>query len=150
MPMIEWSDEFTMGVEVIDTDHKRLLGLLNALHNSVEAGDARDVIAKVLDELVFYIGYHFACEEELFLRTAYPGSDKHMRQHQALTSAIQEIVAEFHKQTLDGLPRQVLEFLRNWLYEHILRSDRAFSTYYKALRAQSTPKAYPAGVVPPQ
>jgi hemerythrin len=134
MPLMEWSDDFSVGVGVIDADHKRLLGLLNELHDAVQAGDAHEVLAKVLDELVLYVGYHFAHEEELFLRTDYPGSEKHHRQHQALTSAVQEIVADFHRQAMSTLPQQVLEFLKNWLYEHILRSDQAFGAYYKALK----------------
>ena len=69
MPFAEWSDEFSVGVEKIDRDHKRLLALLNELHDALEAGERPEVTGKVLDGLVLYVGYHFAHEEALFLRT---------------------------------------------------------------------------------
>ena len=135
-----------MGVEEIDREHKRLLGLLNELHDAVHAGDAREVLGKVLDELMLYVGYHFAHEEELFLRTNYPGNERHRRQHRALTITVKEVREDFQLSGSEGLPVQVLEFLKTWLFEHIMGSDRAFGMYYNAWEAgagAATPEACP-------
>jgi hemerythrin-like metal-binding protein len=150
MPFAEWTAEFSVGVDEIDSDHKRLLALLNELHDAVKAGAGSEVLGKVLDGLMLYVGYHFAHEEELFLRTDYPGSARHLRQHQALTITVKEIQEDFQLDNSDALPTQVLEFLKNWLYEHILGSDRAFGVYLKAHPASLEYHAGPAQTGAPQ
>jgi hemerythrin len=141
VPFVEWTDEFSVGIDEIDHDHQRLLELLNDLYDALEADAGREIVGNVLEGLVFYVSYHFAHEEGLFLRTNYPGYKGHRRQHQALRVTIKEIQEGFQLGETDGLPQQVLEFLKNWLYEHILRSDRAFSAYLSANGSRIQPQA---------
>lgn len=141
MPFAEWSDEFSVGVEEIDREHKRLLALVNDLHDAVQAGSAHEVLGKVMEELLFYVGYHFAHEEELFLRTNYPDFERHRLQHRALTITVKEIYEDFQLSDSEALPRQVLQFLKNWLYEHIMGPDQAFGVYYNACLARPGPQA---------
>jgi hemerythrin-like metal-binding protein len=150
MPFAEWTAEFSVGVDEIDRDHRRLLDLLNELHDAVKAGDGHEVLGKVLDGLTLYVGYHFAHEEELFLRTDYPGAEGHLRQHRALTITVKEIQDDFELDNSDTLPAQVLEFLKNWLCDHILGADRAFGIYLKSHPAALEHDAGPADVAPPQ
>jgi hemerythrin len=150
MPFSEWSDEFSVGVDEIDREHKRLLGVLNDLHDAVQAGEAREVLGKVMDELLLYVAYHFAHEEELFLRTDYPGFERHRLQHRALTITVKEIYEDFQLSDSEALPRQVLLFLKHWLYDHIMGSDRAFGVYYNACQAQRRPEASPVQAMAPQ
>ncbi len=150
MPFAEWSKEFSVGVEEIDGDHRRLLELLNQLHDAASSGDGSEVLGRVLDGLMLYVGYHFAHEEALFLRTNYPGYERHRRQHQALTITVKEIRDDFQLGGSDALPRQVLEFLKNWLYEHIMGSDRAFGVYFNAHQAALESQAGQAAEAPPQ
>jgi len=134
MRFVEWSEEFSVGIEAIDRDHRRLLELLNELHEAVETGGGREVLGKVLDGLILYVSYHFAHEEGLFLRTKYPGYAKHRQAHLALRNTVTEIHAEFQSGSREVLPQQVLEFLKTWLFQHIMVADRAFSEYLAANR----------------
>jgi hemerythrin len=145
MPFAEWSDEFSVGVEEIDDDHKRLLRLLNELQTAVEAGERREVLGKVLDGLLHYVSYHFAHEEELFLRTNYPGYKAHERKHRALTDTAHAIREDFQLSASMALPPQVLEFLKNWLCEDILGADRDFGAYFNALQDSLEAQARLAG-----
>jgi hemerythrin len=135
MPFTEWSNEFNVGIEEIDGEHRKLLELLNQLHDAAKTGDGREVLGRVLDGLMHYVDYHFTHEEEFFLRTNYPGYERHRRQHQALTVTVREIRDDFQLGGADALPQQVLDFLKNWLFEHILGSDRAFGVYFNAYQA---------------
>ena len=132
MPFMDWVDEFSVGVEEIDRDHKKLLELLNELHDAVQAGEGREVLGKVLEGLTLYVSYHFSREEVLFLRTDYPDYEKHRKQHLALANTVEEVYEDFHSGMADTLPHQVLDFLKNWLNDHILRADKAFGAYLKA------------------
>ena len=132
MRFVEWSEEFSVGIEAIDRDHRRLLELLNELHDAVETGGGREILGKVLDGLILYVSYHFAHEERLLLRVNYPGYERHRRKHLSFTDTVKEVHEGFQSGASDALPRQVLEFLKNWLYDHILGSDRAYSVYFNA------------------
>jgi hemerythrin len=96
------------------------------------------------------VAYHFAHEEELFLRTGYPGFEWHRLQHRALTITVKEIYEDFQLSDSEALPRQVLLFLKHWLYDHIMGSDRAFGVYYNACQAQPRPEAPPVEASAPQ
>lgn len=134
MAFMEWTDEFSVGIPEIDADHQQLLKLLNDLHEAVETKAGDEVLEKVLDALLLYVSYHFAHEEGLFLRTKYPGYERHRQAHLALRNTVTEIHAEFQSGSREVLPQQVLEFLKTWLFQHIMVADRAFSEYLAANR----------------
>ncbi len=144
MPITKWTDEFSIGVDEIDRDHKRLLELLNDLHDAVEAGASRAILGNALDGVMLYVNYHFAHEEGLLLRMSYPGYEKHRQQHQSLMVTVKEVHESFQSQASDALPRQVPEFLTNWLFEHVLRADRAFSLYIEENSGAPVQQACPA------
>jgi hemerythrin len=150
MPFAEWSNEFSVGVEEIDGDHRRLLELLNELHDAVKAGGGHEALGRVLDGLMHYVDYHFSHEETLFIRTKYPGYERHRQQHRAFTITVKEIQEDFQLGASDALPQQVLEFLKNWLVEHIMGSDRAFGVYFNAHRAALESQAGRAAEAAPQ
>lgn len=139
-PLVEWSDKLSVGVERIDHEHKKLVALLNELHRALQAGTGEGALGGVLDGLIQYASYHFAHEEELFLRSNYPGYEKHLRQHKALTAKVLEIYADFQSGSATVRPEQVLEFLKNWLSQHIMGSDRDFGMYLNANPAALKPE----------
>jgi hemerythrin len=136
MPYAELADKLSVGVAELDDDHETLLALLGDLKQAVETEDANEALSRVLAGLTLYIGFHFAREEELLLRTKYPKYEAHRREHQAFASAVGEIHRDFQERASDALPRQVLEFLENWLFEHSLGADRAAAEYLLAHRAE--------------
>ncbi len=140
MPFVNWSSEFSVGIEEFDDEHKKLLQLINDLYDAVQAGSGRETLGKVLDGLISYVSYHFAHEEEVFQATNYPGTERHRLQHRALTTTVAEIYDDFKLGASTTMPQQVLEFLKNWLYDHILGSDRAFGLYYKSCGIDAEPQ----------
>ncbi len=142
-PLVEWSDALSVGVEQIDNEHKKLVGLLNELHRALQAGMGQGALGGVLDGLYQYTCYHFAHEEILFLGSNYPGYEKHRRQHKNLTAKVLEIYEDFQTGSAEVLPEQVLEFLKTWLSQHILGADRDFGTYLN-----SNPAALKRELVP--
>jgi hemerythrin len=130
--LVEWSDALSVYVEQMNNEHKRLVFLLNELYGAVQMGAGQAALGGVLNGLILYASYHFSHEEDLFRRSNYPGYEKHLRQHQAFTATVLEVNAEFQSGASAGLPGQVLEFLKDWLSQHIMGSDRAFGVYVKA------------------
>ncbi|MCW2276165.1 bacteriohemerythrin [Rhodoblastus acidophilus] len=134
MPLMTWNEKMSLGVVGIDNQHKKLVGLVNELYDAIQAGKANAVLGRVLDELVAYTESHFRGEEELFSRARYPCSAEHKREHDALTGRVLEIQAKVRAGVQGTLSLEVMNFLKNWLIDHIQGSDRKYVAYLNAAR----------------
>jgi hemerythrin-like metal-binding protein len=132
MPLINWSDKMSVGVASLDEEHKKLVDLLNELHDGIQAGKAYGVLAHVLDALVSYTANHFKHEEELFARTGYPASTEHKREHDHLTGQVMDIQSKLKSGDRETLSYEVVNFLKNWLFNHIQGSDKFYGPYLNA------------------
>lgn len=131
MALITWSDELSVGIDSIDDQHKKLVNMLNALNDGVEKGDADAVLAKIFEGLVVYTAKHFAYEEDLFAKTGYPMSEGHIKEHEALKTQALDLKAKMDEgDFMVGV--EVLAFLKDWLTNHIMKSDAAYSEHLKA------------------
>ena len=52
MPLMTWTQELSVGVKVLDDDHKKLVGMLNRLNEGMQANRGRATLGKIFDELV--------------------------------------------------------------------------------------------------
>lgn len=123
MPMIAWSNQFSVGVQEVDKQHQVLVGILNRLSSALDAQDKDFDSHKVIDEMVQYTVYHFGTEEHLMTQIGYAAKAQHVAEHQAFVHQVGEMVGQLtqgHGPSLEEL----LIFLRDWLISHILHSDR--------------------------
>ena len=128
MPLFEWSQELSVKIKKIDEQHKKLVDLINLLHDSMKEGKGRDVMGKVLTDLAEYTRYHFQTEEMLFEKYAYPGYLPHKREHDNLTDQVNELKAKF-EQGDTVITMELMGFLKTWLNHHILESDQRYSLF---------------------
>jgi hemerythrin len=131
MQFMAWNDKLSMGVKAIDDDHKKLLALANHLYDAIAAERGKLELERVLGELVDYTTFHFAREEELFARTAYPKATEHKKEHDDLTRKVVEIQQRYHAGST-ALTMEVMVFLKDWLFDHILGSDLKVGPHLKA------------------
>lgn len=124
MSLIAWNDRLLVGVPIIDSDHKRLISLLNDLFNAIERGDGRDFVGHVLDELHDYTHGHFAREEALFMKTPYPAAAAHRNEHDRMRAWVAEIEAAWREGTLGAPSLVLISRLKDWLFDHILGVDQ--------------------------
>ena len=129
MPLMTWNEKMSVGVKVLDDDHKRLVALVNELHDALKTGHGKDALGKILDSLVTYTKSHFAREEQFFARTNYPDSAAHKKEHDDLTNQVLLVQAKFNSGASTGLSLQVMNFLRDWLTNHIQGSDKKYGPY---------------------
>jgi len=123
-----WNDKLSVGVKVIDDDHKQLVGLANQLYDAIAAKRGKQELEAILNGLVDYTTFHFTREEELFAKTSYPDAARHKVQHDDLTRQVLQIQARYHAGST-ALTLEVMVFLKDWLYDHILGSDLEFGPY---------------------
>jgi hemerythrin len=135
MPFMVWNDKLSVGVKLIDNDHKKLLGMANHLYDAIAAQRGKQELERILSELVEYTTFHFAREEELFSRTGYPEAARHKIEHDELTTQVLRIQARYHGGS-QALTLEVMIFLKDWLFDHILGSDVRFGPHFNAKGVQ--------------
>lgn len=131
---VNWSDTYSMGIKIIDDQHKGLLNFVNELYNH-STGDEqyeRMYFAEVIQQAVQYVKNHFATEEKLMLGTKFPGYTEHKKAHDAFTIKVINTVRDF-----EAGKRLVLEkfthFLKDWILSHIAVMDKQYSDYFKKI-----------------
>jgi hemerythrin len=132
MPFMEWNPSFSVGVDELDSDHKILIALLNDLYDAVEEGKGLEAVEQTLDGLVVYVSNHFRYEEGLFLHAQYPDYASHKKTHDRLAAEVMDIQTKFKAGPDKTFPHEVLEFLKEWLCQHILVSDKKFGAFLSA------------------
>jgi hemerythrin len=125
----QWSESMSVGLPLIDNDHKALIHLVNRLHEAVSAGDTYDVLDDLLNRLVDYIDIHFTREERVMDACAYPQTIDHKEEHAAFVDYIRSLREQFTADSAAGLAGDLTEYLKDWLNHHILIQDMAYRQY---------------------
>lgn len=125
MSLVEWSDDLSVKVVELDEQHKKLVEILNDLHEAMRAGRARDKLGEILDRLIQYAELHFTAEERYFDQFEYPDADTHKREHQDFVKQITEFKEAFDRGSV-LLSVTVMNFLSDWAKHHIQGVDRSF------------------------
>lgn len=129
MPLMTWNDRMSVGVGVLDNDHKKLVGMVNSLFDEIQAGHGKDAIGKTLDGLINYTVDHFKREEQFFAQTGYPDSPGHKAQHADLAKQVLDVQKKYQSGASATLSLEVMNFLKNWLINHIQGSDKKYGPY---------------------
>lgn len=141
MPLMVWTEDLSVQVEQFDHEHRRLIAMVNSLADSTEHGWSKDVIQKTLEGLADCTRTHFAREEKLFDRYAYPDAAAHKAEHAEFVAKVARFQDKFRKGSIT-LGAEVLGFLSDWLLKHIQGSDREYRWFFDAKGVTQ-----PAGVV---
>lgn len=128
--LFQWSDEFNVGIQEVDEQHKVLVQLLNQLHEAIREHHGKATSREILNRLAEYTRTHFLLEESLMRLTHYPGFEIHKAQHEEL---IQQVVALQDKLDNEGatITFELLHFLKTWLTQHINDSDKRFGQHFQ-------------------
>ncbi len=128
MDIFDWKDEYSVGYREIDDQHKRLFELAGELHAAMAAGKGKAEMSKTLANLVAYTPTHFASEERLMQLNHYPDYVQHKAAHDALTKQVVEFQRDFETGR-SPLTIGLMQFLKDWLREHIGNTDRKIAAF---------------------
>lgn len=126
MAFIEWHQSYSVGVPMFDAQHKRLFSLLNELNEAMSQGKGNAAMGKVLNDLVNYTKSHFSAEEAAMREKKYAGLASHKAEHERLAQKVLKFQQEFSQGKI-GLSVTLLNFLREWLLDHIGGTDKEYS-----------------------
>jgi hemerythrin len=128
MSLFEWNERFSVHIGEVDNQHRKLMEILNRLFDAMKAGKGRGVLDNVLRDLMDYTVYHFGTEERLMSEFNYHAYPMHKNEHIAFTKRVFEFEREFSAGRL-SLSLELFDFLKEWLVEHIAKSDMSLGGY---------------------
>ena len=129
MPLMTWNEKLSVGVKMLDDDHKKLVGMVNQMYDAIGAGHGKDSVGKILDGLVDYTKTHFDHEEQFFAQTGYGETAAHKKEHDDLTKQVLAVQEKYKAGVTSCLSLEVMNFLKNWLVNHIQGSDKKYGPY---------------------
>ncbi len=132
MPILTWTEEYSVGVERIDTEHKKLLDMVNKAYDSAELGeDDQATLAALIADMIDYASYHFETEANLMKEHGFPESSQHILAHGDFTArAVVSGNMPSQEWALD--PITLFRFLADWFTNHVLKTDKELGQFLNA------------------
>jgi len=129
MALINWSENLSVNIKGLDNQHKKLVSVINELHDAMKKGESSKVLSKILFEMAAYTKTHFKSEEELFEKYNYPDKIKHKKEHDMFVQKVDDFMTEYNSGKTN-LSFELMNFLTKWLTNHIQVSDKAYSNFF--------------------
>jgi hemerythrin len=144
----EWQNEWSLGVEIIDRQHRQLAVMLNKIVelylNNGGQTDSEQRSNQLHEQLkIFYekVREHFNNEEDLMLKTNYPGHTEHARDHLMLLAELTHYIRHI-EEGLSNINIGTLGSLKIWFISHIINSDKKFADFLQVHSQDEVTSAY--------
>jgi hemerythrin len=133
--IVSWHSSYSVGIPLIDEQHKELINLTNKLFNSCIQGNesSKIIFMRTIRGTVDYVGYHFSTEEKVMERINYPGLVTHKKEHTDFVKEVLHEVEEF-KSGKKFTPISFVHYLKDWVLTHIAVSDKQMGDYILRLK----------------
>jgi hemerythrin len=122
MSLINWKDEFSVGVPDVDHEHQQLIALINELHEKMLSPDRDVAIEEFLGEIYAQISAHFALEEKIMRERRYDQYEDHKEDHERLLDEIRDIMDEYEENSAFS-DEALANALQVWFTEHFKTRD---------------------------
>jgi hemerythrin-like metal-binding protein len=129
MPFMNWNETLSVNIESIDEQHKKIIGMINELHDYVKQGSNRECMDGALVRLSVYTVKHFIYEESLFKKHGYTFQNEHKKEHDELA----ERVTDLHKKHTiqrEAIGEDLLKFFKDMMCEHITTYDQQYIDFF--------------------
>ncbi len=124
--MIEWSNKYSVGVSVMDEEHKGFIGIINKVIDAKQRNYSQEEVEEILSELVKFAKEHFKNEEAYMSKFEYPDYLLHYNEH--LNFSLHMII--YNNQVINGeykIMDEVYNYLQEWLVHHIQKTDKKYT-----------------------
>ncbi|MBL0711429.1 MAG: bacteriohemerythrin, partial [Colwellia sp.] len=139
MTALIWDEGMSVGIEVIDNDHKQIIAILAKL-TSVKHGKAdTQEIEAIFLELSTCISEHFAIEEALLEQAEYSDIVAHKESHQAFIDNLPKLKQQWLTHDNLATSESITMFLYQWIIHHILIEDLDYVSSLEKFHADGEP-----------
>jgi hemerythrin len=128
MGIFQWTERYAVQVTDFDRQHKSLFRMVNELHEALGRGRGKDVVGKILQQLIEYTATHFAEEEAAMEKNGFPELKSHEAEHRSMTEQILKFQKDFQAGKV-GVATALMLFLQKWLHDHLLETDKKYGPF---------------------
>ncbi len=125
--MYQITEEYLTGIEMIDEEHTHLFELAESVYQLLQEQfmhDKYDQIMTIFEELTEYTKKHFRDEEAYMESIDYEAIFIQKAQHKMFVDKLEEFMAQDIEENQDDRIQEILTFLTDWLFNHILKMDK--------------------------
>ncbi|MCG8544733.1 MAG: bacteriohemerythrin [Alphaproteobacteria bacterium] len=133
MTLIEWRDDFRIGIESVDYEHRQLIDLINELYRSLSEDADKDDISAFLGEVDAKIAAHFALEEREMRDLGYRGYAEHKADHERLLDQIRDVAEAYDANAYADYSDLLAKHLEAWFTEHFRTKDAQLHQFLRNL-----------------
>ena len=94
------NDELSVGVRILDCDHREMVDALFEIQRALTTGEDPRRTGSLLRKLANFSLTHFALEEGMMVATKYPGLARHRLNHQRMVGRMRSLAS---RHRADGL-----------------------------------------------
>jgi hemerythrin len=121
----------SVNIKEIDGQHQKLVDMVNRLHDAMKEGKADDIVMQIVAEMKKYAASHFATEERHMKTHSYPDYPAHKNEHDKFVAKVVQVEKDL-KTGKCAMSMDILNFLSNWLVNHIKGTDKKYSPFLNA------------------
>jgi hemerythrin-like metal-binding domain len=132
---IGWTEDLSVGVQLVDDEHKIWFEKADQLFEAGKKGQAKEFIGQLLNFLDDYTKKHFHDEEQYMLSIKYPEYDRQKTLHTAFIGQLDKLKNEFKES--GGNILVVLnanQMVVDWLVKHISNEDKKIGQFARTLK----------------
>lgn len=146
MPIV-WDHKLDTGIEVIDSQHKRIVAYINDLEVAKIKGD-KAMVNEVIEQLIDYTQSHFGFEEAMMEEAGYKFIKPHKKVHELFIKRVTEFTIRAAKG--EEIADELHSMLGKWLLNHIANEDRDYSRTVQQMVHADEPAQAAVAVQAPQ
>jgi len=132
MSLLVWNDRLSVNIREIDAQHKKLVDMVNGLHDAMKEGKAETMLMKIIADMKQYAASHFGMEEQYLKNHGYPDYPAHKMEHDKFVAKVIQVEKDC-KSGKCAISMDILNFLSNWLVNHIKGTDKKYSQFLNNL-----------------
>jgi hemerythrin len=137
---LQWREQLSVGNDLIDSDHKHLIEIINLANSSLQTMNRTELVA-ALDQLFNYSKLHFALEEKIAVAVGYTDVEHIHASHEALLVKLSQLAQEIGSAWDAAAAEHFGSFLREWLINHVIKEDMLMKPFLKKYSPRFDPRA---------
>jgi len=139
-PALAFDDAFITGIDEIDDQHRNLIDLTKEAAQVFAGSPPPNRVRQLVQELLSYAIYHFRTEEALMQQYGYREADDaaaeaHVQCHRDFAAKVVSVQEALQRREFVDAPGLV-DFLADWITDHILGTDQDLAAFIRQRRAE--------------